>query len=218
MNQNLAKHAVEQYLAVAQMPSTEQEWDQWRAQWLSLYRDSIKVDIFNYARSLPQTPIVSQLIQYLSESSSPEISPVDRNGSRFIPAPLLPIAPAVTGTQGPNSPARERPGSPQKHYFKPGTQLSEREQAFCRCEVHIMEKNTQSCEKSDLGEKGCINPFALCRRTGGYNQECGENFDFDAFSDSELGAYVRQRIGPVNGVASRQELLNMIRTWKSQGR
>jgi len=201
MSQNLAATAVAQYLSAANEESTPEQWDAWRAQWKAQFRDAQKVDVFNYANSIQQTPVTEELINYLS-LASPPVTP------RPPPEPV-----AINFSQ-------QHQGSPRRHgqqheYFKSGAGLTADEEKFCRCQVHVMEKNDDTCVKSELGTHGCGNPFAICHRAGTYNRKCGESFDFTLFTLDELSGYVRQRIGPIPPNASREQLLAMIQQWKA---
>jgi hypothetical protein len=88
-------------------------------------------------------------------------------------------------------------------YFKPGTTLTEPEQRYCRCVIHV--------EKSDSAK----NPIAICRAsTHAYSRNCGENYNFSAFPDTELKAYAQVHKISIPEPYNRDQLLRNIAIWK----
>ena len=82
-------------------------------------------------------------------------------------------------------------------YFLDDTDLPESDRKYCRCVVHVGEKQPDWCLRERAfrqirdGRK-CYNPWAVChasvKNVG--QPECSGNFDFNQFTDRELLTYV----------------------------
>jgi hypothetical protein len=86
-----------------------------------------------------------------------------------------------------------------KEYYFHENPLNERQQAVCRCYIHVAEKG------------GAYNPYAVCNKSVGTSYRgCSEYYNFDNFTDSELRGYMRLHKIPMKG-SSRAQLLNAIK-------
>lgn len=121
--------------------------------------------------------------------------------------------------------------SPRKaettNYFKPDTNLTEKQQKWCRCVLKVADKQRGGCnierawfETRD--GKTCYNPYAVCSASVGTStRECGKNYDFDSFSDNHLLAYAELHQKDKDGIIieipdpyNREVMLRNIKRWK----
>lgn len=102
-------------------------------------------------------------------------------------------------------------------YFVPGADLNASSRKYCRCLVHVAEKQPHWCLKSQgwfktKGGEKCANPYAICsksvHRKG--SVECSSNFNYDNFTDSELRAYMDLKKISIPGRFSRSKALNYL--------
>jgi len=70
-------------------------------------------------------------------------------------------------------------GKPKPAYFKSGTRLNERQQAFCRCEAHVSKS------------AAVYNPYAVCAKSTGTTTPCWIHYNFDRIPDDELRGLAR---------------------------
>jgi len=106
-------------------------------------------------------------------------------------------------------------------YFKPGHSLTDKQEKFCRCVLHVAAKQPADCLKSkNYGSKGCYNPYAVCAKsTGtsvGRSGKCGQSYDFNGIPDNELKAYSMMNGITVPSPYSRNNMLANIAAWKGE--
>lgn len=107
-------------------------------------------------------------------------------------------------------------------YFKNKRNLSEREQKFCKCVLHVSAKQPNSCNYDKAwynkrNGKTCYNPYAVCAKsTGTTSRKCSENYNFENIPDNELKAYGGLKHIPIPKKYNRIEMLKNIKTWKQQ--
>lgn len=92
--------------------------------------------------------------------------------------------------------SKKRKKHKKRSYFKRGNKLSEQHQKYCRCVLHVADKQSSECLKgkrwnSSINGKQCYNPFAVCskstKRKGSVS--CFDNTNLDAVPKSELKAW-----------------------------
>lgn len=107
-------------------------------------------------------------------------------------------------------------------YFIEGTNLSEREQAYCRCVLHVGEKNPGKCNEEklwfhEIDNKICYSPYSICAKsTRTTSRKCGENYEYQNLSDDELVTYAELSRIVVPKPYNRNQMLNNIYQWKKQ--
>lgn len=79
-------------------------------------------------------------------------------------------------------------------YFKPNSGLTIDKKKYCRCVMHVLPKNTKTCNKNrfPVKKKGCYNPYAVCAskiKTSTGRQSCKYNFKDKDIKIEELKAY-----------------------------
>lgn len=111
----------------------------------------------------------------------------------------------------------------KRNFFKSNTTLDESKQKFCRCVLHVADKEKGACltEKAWYEQRDghtCYNPYAVCAKsTGTSSRECSDNYDFDGFSDDDLIAYAQlhNKDIAVPNPYNRFEILENIHKWKA---
>ena len=78
---------------------------------------------------------------------------------------------------------------PGVEYFRKDTTLPEREQAYCRCLLHVGKANFDS--QGNLEYSGSArNPYAICHKNIHVgNPRCGQEYDFENLPDEELRGF-----------------------------
>lgn len=106
-------------------------------------------------------------------------------------------------------------------YFKDNTSLSDQQQKWCRCTLHVAADQTQHCLENkgwfkQYEGKECYNPYAICSKSVGTSvRTCSENYNFSGIPDEELKAYAYLHDGlEVPKPYNRQQMLDNIQTWK----
>lgn len=112
--------------------------------------------------------------------------------------------------------------APGSGYFVLGTRLNDRQQAYCRCLLHVREKQPDECigkpsyAKTNTG-KSCYSPYAVCTASVRVQAQCATEYNYAAFTDSELRAFAHNhsRI-PVPNPFDRQQMLANIQDYLNQ--
>lgn len=145
----------------------------------------------------------------------------------------LPVLPSTTGIVSPIisppiSPKfkskRRKESTAGIQYFKVGTTLTDQEQKYCRCIVHVAAEQPGACnlEKAWFEERDnriCYNPYAVCAHTvGTTTRNCSENYKFDNFPDDELVAYANLHKIKSPEPYDRNIMLEKIYSWKAMGK
>ena len=106
-------------------------------------------------------------------------------------------------------------------YFKSNSSLPEQKEKWCRCVVKVSSKQSQECLEQKawfktIGESKCYNPYAICSKSvGTSSRECGDNYEFNNFSDQELKSYgYLHKDLDVPAPYNRNKMLDNIATWK----
>lgn len=185
---------------------------------LKLYDEFIfKVENKNKIKfSLNQKTTMSQYPKSLNKPILPMVpltyssykSPVSPNLSRNVMSP-----------QFKSSSHRHKHSGVQ--YFKESSQLTEEEEKYCRCILHVASEQPGQCnmekawfEKRD--DRICYNPYAVCAsRVGGSNKNCSINYQFENFPDDELRAYANLHGIKSPTPYSKNKMLDAIYEWKS---
>lgn len=96
--------------------------------------------------------------------------------------------------------------------IKGDTTLTDQQQKFCSCVIHVANKQSDECNQSKFKSGGkCYNPWAVCTKSVGTNlKHCTENYNFNQFDDSELRTYAYIHSIPVHEPYNRESLLNLI--------
>jgi hypothetical protein len=117
----------------------------------------------------------------------------------------------------------KRQSSSSVQYFKPGTTLTEHEQSYCRCVLHVAAEQPGKCDFErawfqHMDGKTCANPYAVCAHsTHTSTRHCSENYNFENIPDDELEAYAnlhKINVSPYN----RALVLQKISALKSMGK
>lgn len=120
-----------------------------------------------------------------------------------------------------------RPSSPKnrpskEEYFKDDVALTERQQSYCRCVLHVAAKNPSWCNQERVwGEKRdgktCYNPYAVCAKSTKTSYRwCGAELDMKNIPDDELVAHAELRRINIPKPYDRYQLLSNIYAWKSK--
>ena len=90
------------------------------------------------------------------------------------------------------------PKTPKKSYFKDSTNLSKKQQSYCRCVAHVAAKNPASCYggsspewKKGAKSRGCTNPYQICAGSVGTSASCYDQYDFRRIRTNEVRALRR---------------------------
>lgn len=108
------------------------------------------------------------------------------------------------------------------NYFKKGSDLTEREQKWCRCVLHVAAKQTDQClddvnknARKVYNSKTCYNPYAVCSATvGTSSRKCGVSYEFRNIPDIELIAYAHMKRIKIPEPYCREKLISAIMEWK----
>ena len=103
-------------------------------------------------------------------------------------------------------------------YFKSNSTLSDREEKFCRCALHVLAKNQGYCNKPGKWGRGtdCYNPYAVCAKsTRTSSRHCGDSYDFSGVPDNELRAYAQSHSIAIPTPYDRNGMLANLRSWKT---
>ena len=111
------------------------------------------------------------------------------------------------------------------NYFKSDSFLNDKQEAWCRCVLHVAAKQKGACNTEQAWfetreNQRCYNPYSVCSKSVGTSvRTCGENYDFNSISDDELIAYAQlhQKKEPKIVIPSpynRTEMLDNIKRWK----
>ena len=91
--------------------------------------------------------------------------------------------------------SRSRTKSRKRSYFKRGHTLTEPHEKYCRCVLHVADKQTSECLREKkwnqrVNGKQCYNPYSTCtastKRTG--SPECTKNLNLYNIPKNELKA------------------------------
>lgn len=93
--------------------------------------------------------------------------------------------------------------------------LSDAEQKYCRCLLDVVAKNPEECHKKQWRQKGCYNPYAVCRKSVHTSTKCGTHYNFDEMTKEDLEAYARLKEIEVPHSYNKEQLLNKIKSTKS---
>ena len=176
-------------------------------------------------RGFPLSPRLSQ--QTINRINFPErsrrLSSFSRSPSsprrQLSPSPRRQLSPSPRRSPSPGrqlSPGRRSPSPTRNSYFfKRGSDLTEKEEKYCRCVLKVGEKQPESCNLSEKGRGKCYNPYAVCAKSvGTTSRRCGENYNFEELSDEQIKAYARLSKISIPRPYNRQEMLNRIYKWK----
>lgn len=119
-----------------------------------------------------------------------------------------------------NGPRVGGPNITDLDYFITDTSLTEPEQKYCRCVLHVSANQTGECLKQNslgqllIGDK-CSNPYAICAKNVGItSRECGNNYNYNKISDNELLGYAILSKIPIPEPYNRIKMLENIVAWK----
>lgn len=117
---------------------------------------------------------------------------------------------------------KEVPQAQDLSYFKDNADLSEKEQKWCRCILHVAAKQTDKCLEDVVKNayktfdgKQCYNVYAVCSgKIGTSCRKCGGNYEYKNIPDAELVAYskIKKLVIPVP--YSRDIMIQRIMEWK----
>ncbi len=105
-------------------------------------------------------------------------------------------------------------------YFKDSNALSEGNQKYCRCVLHLMGKQNKGCLENkawfkDVDGKRCYNPYSVCAKSTRHsNRQCGKNYDWSGIPDNELEGYANINHVSVPSPYDRTQMINNILAWK----
>ena len=99
--------------------------------------------------------------------------------------------------------------------------ISEREQKFCRCVLHVAGKQSEKClREKRWGEtidgKVCYNPYPVCAKsTRTSSRVCGEHYEWQNIPDNELVSYARIKNLNEPTPYNRKSMLQNVYNWKT---
>lgn len=88
------------------------------------------------------------------------------------------------------------------------------EDSYCRCLVHVAEKQTEECLSGGNGTAGkrCYSPYAVCKAsTHSSTRSCFFSYNLGIMSDSELIALMRLHKLSIPRPFNRQEAVRILR-------
>lgn len=94
-------------------------------------------------------------------------------------------------------------------YFLPDVPLDEKQQAYCRCVLHVAAKRSSGEGK----RKPPYNPYAICTKSVGRQSPCSRWYNFDAIPDNELIGYAQLRHLEIPSPYDRNILLRAIASY-----
>lgn len=95
-------------------------------------------------------------------------------------------------------------GVAKSSYFKTGSTLSDAEQRYCRCVLHVKAKG------------GAYNPYAVCAKSvGTTSRQCGASYDYKNIPGNELQAYAEDKDIPIPQPYSKEAMVRNINAWKA---
>lgn len=160
------------------------------------------------------------------------IPAIGKNGI-IPPPPLTPlpitqtplIAPPPITTSKLRTTIRVSPGAVKgtvvkSGYFKDLTDLTDGDQKYCRCVLHVLAKQNKGCLENkawfkDIDGKRCYNPYAVCAKSTRHSsRQCGVNYNWEGIPDNELEGYANINHIPVPTPYNRTQMINNILAWK----
>lgn len=107
-------------------------------------------------------------------------------------------------------------------WMRPG--LSENDNKYFRCLLHVAAKQSPNClsgrqwpTKGSGGTGKCYNPYAVCHTTVSAGRpSCSTNYNFNNLPDQELQSYASLHNLGVPSPYNRQQSLNAIREYKTE--
>lgn len=91
--------------------------------------------------------------------------------------------------------SKSRTKSRKRSYFKRGHTLTEPHERYCRCVLHVADKQSSECLrgkkwKQQVNGKQCFNPYSICTKSTGRtgSPECTKNLNINNIPKSELKA------------------------------
>ncbi len=112
------------------------------------------------------------------------------------------------------------------NYFLPGSDLTDKQKSWCRCVLHVANRQRGACnierKWTEGRRKECVNPYAICSASVGTSvRTCGANYDFGSISDDELITYSELHQKSKDGIIieipdpyNRETMLANIKRWK----
>lgn len=105
-------------------------------------------------------------------------------------------------------------------YFQSLAALTDAEQRYCRCVLHVAAKNSRACNRGlreKAGSGACYNPYAVCsKRIPVGRVYCGAQYEWSRIPTEELVAYSDLNKLEVGTKPSRKGLIAAIRNMKAQ--
>lgn len=100
--------------------------------------------------------------------------------------------------------------------IKKGSSLTDKEQRYCRCVLHVAEKQSEDClrGKKWLTKNGkCYNPYAVCSKSVGTSVKgCGLWYDYENLTKSELLGYAYLEDMKVSRSDTRRQIIKVIKS------
>ena len=153
---------------------------------------------------------------------------VDRssfNVGQIVPTPSSVVArnPSSTSMLVPSLEDRK---AETTNYFLPGSDLTDKQKAWCRCVLHVANRQRGACnierKWTEGRRKECVNPYSICSASVRTSvRTCGANYDFSSISDDELITYAELHqkskddiIIEIPDPYNREKMLANIKRWK----
>ncbi len=101
-------------------------------------------------------------------------------------------------------------------YFLKSSTLSDRQQRYCRCLMHVSSKNSSACYNtpSKLGTGRCYLPYSVCAKSTGTKSHCLPSYNFKCIPTNELYSYSLFRNVPVSDKSSRNEIIDSLEKFR----
>ena len=125
------------------------------------------------------------------------------------------MSPRKTKATRKKDPKISSSGVPKEKYTKPG--LTEKESAYCRCILHVQSKAKSGCKKSNWGQSGCYNPYAVCSsKVGTSSRKCGSSYVWENIPIDEIKGYMDMNSISYCNTDDKSILVQKIRGWKKE--
>jgi hypothetical protein len=191
---------------------------------IKINRDQFNVQDFARQYGLTLFDKINFRVVYKLTTAPSSLISFSSNGS----LPMLPML-STTGIKSPmlspvKSPrfksSHKRASTKNIQYFKTGNDLTEEQQKYCKCVLHVASEQPGKCnlEKAWFEERDhriCYNPYAVCAHTTGTTYRwCAENLNFDNIPDDELEAWLNLHKIESSQPYNRTIALEKIAKWK----
>lgn len=96
-----------------------------------------------------------------------------------------------------------RGGATKPQYFKPGSTLTDQQERWCRCVLHVGKQSSAR------------NPYAICSKSVGTSvRTCSQNYQWENIPEDELQGYADRHGIDTTKSSTKSDIIETIQSWK----